>query len=192
MSAKICVSGKIATGKTTVSRELSRHFGYQIVSFGDIMRAYLNGLGVEPTREAMHAQSHRIVTEIGNFRAMDWFIDNSSDIDWQGNLIVDGCRHPETYKRLQELFDSCFLIHCSCCAPTQIKRIQERDKLSITQINKIVAHPVEEDLDRHFIVIADIVKREDDQPEIVVKQLISLLEEHDRNLAVFQNRGGLS
>lgn len=173
---KICVSGKIAAGKTTISLAFSQCFGFQIVSFGDILRDYFKRMNIKPTREILHQKSEEIVASVGNYGAMDWFMKHSPQINWNDNLIVEGCRHPETYQRMQELYSFCFLVHCSCCESVQIKRLMERDnKMSIEQIRRIIAHPVEEDLDTEFVQMADITNDEHTKQITVINKLELLL-----------------
>lgn len=179
MNIKICVSGKTAAGKTTISFALSQRFDFQVVSFGNILRDYFKTLNIKPTKEILHQKSEKIVASVGNYGAMDWFIKHSPQIDWNNNLIVEGCRHPETYQRMQELYNSCLLVHCSCCESVQIKRLIERDKMSVEQIRKITAHPVEKDLDTEFVQMADIINDEHTKQNVVINKLELLLRNND-------------
>jgi len=177
MPVKICISGKIAAGKTTLAQTLSRHFRIQVVSFGKIMRENLRKGGTEPTREALHEKSRQIVACVGNYGAMDWFVANSPEINWKGNLIVEGCRHPETFQRMKELFGSCLLIHCSCSKAVQIQRIMDRDGLSLEQTLDVISSPTEEDLDHEFITIADVMHNEQTQQVETLNVLMRLLKD---------------
>ena len=176
MSVKICISGKIAAGKTTLAQALAKRLDYQVVSFGSIIRETLKREGVEPTRDALHAKSYEIVASVGNYGAMDWFVANSPRINWGNNLIVEGCRNPETYQRMQELFPVCLLVHCSCSEPTQIQRIIKRDGLEIEKIHEIISRPVEEDLDGDFIKIADLINYEHTEQVKIMEELEVLLQ----------------
>lgn len=141
------------------------------------MRENLRKCGIEPTREALHEKSRQIVARVGNYGAMDWFVENSPEINWKGNLIVEGCRHPETFQRMKELFGSCLLIHCSCPRAVQIQRIMDRDGLSLRQTLDVVSSPTEEDLDHEFFTVADVVHYEHTLHTETVNALMRLMQD---------------
>lgn len=175
MGVKICVSGRMATGKSTLAAAIHQLFGFEIVSFGNIIRNHLQTQSIPITRENMHKLSEHIVAEYKDYGAMDWFIKNSSEIVWENSLIVEGCRHPDTYKRMTELFpESCILIHCTCSEETQIQRIMSRDNISRPEALKMIDHPVENGHDETFARMADIVMNEQMEQNIVLSMLQKL------------------
>lgn len=178
MPVKVCISGKIAAGKTTLAQALSRHFRIHVVSFGKIMKEYLRKCGIEPTRKVLHDKSEEIVSRVGNYGAMDWFVENSSEVDWASDLIIEGCRHPDTFRRMQELFGPCLLIHCSCSQATQIQRVMERDGLSLEKTLEVISSPTEADLDHEFFTVAHAVHNEHTSQTETINALIQLMQKN--------------
>src|SRR5688500_16975273 len=104
MNKVICVSGRIASGKSTFCVALQKAVPKSIVrSFGDVVRKHARRDGVEPVRANLQEVGSRLV-------AGGWpsFVDELVlDVpDEVSVLIVDGVRHVEPITELHRRYPS--------------------------------------------------------------------------------------
>lgn len=179
LSTKICLCGLMGAGKTTAAHFLASKLSLPVFSTGGILRAYCKRRGIPIIREELQRQSAMIVESHGQYGAMDWFIANSTGIDWQGDMIFEGFRHPDTFARFKELYPSAILINCICNINTRIERIAERDDLSLSEVLRVISNPVTEQDLEGFELMAHIHKDELMDPRLLlstVKNILSLLQ----------------
>ncbi|MBU4338343.1 AAA family ATPase [Patescibacteria group bacterium] len=175
MIPKICIAGKIACGKSTVSEVIVRHFGFPRVSFGDILRKYSRTQGLPQTREALQNLGQKILDQYGYDGFLKWAMDNSPDTNWNGPLIIDGLRHIAVYEHIVELFPETILVYCKCDMQTQISRIVSRDKITKEEAIKIVSHSTERYI-QELESYAHIVYRTDSDMQNIIGQLDKLIQ----------------
>jgi dephospho-CoA kinase len=159
-SIKICLCGLMGAGKTTAAQFLAERLDLPVVSTGGVLRRYCQENGISTTREELQRQSKIIVEKYGQDGAMDWFIKESIDINWSGNMIFEGLRHPETFMRFRELYPRAILVNCTCDINTRIERIMKRNKLSFDAVLKIISNPITEQELEGFELLAHVHKDE--------------------------------
>jgi len=173
--AKICIAGKIACGKSTVSEVIMRHFGFPKVSFGDILRKYSLIQNLPQTREVLQNLGQKILDQCGYDGFLKWVMDNSPNIDWNGPLIIDGLRHIPVYEHIVELFPETILVYCKCDVRTQINRIVSRDKITKEETIKIVSHSTEKYI-QELEPYAHIVYQSDSNMQDIIRQIDKLIQ----------------
>ncbi len=129
----ICITGEIASGKTTLSRELSKMTGYPRYSISDYLKekAKIHGYDII-TREVLQSVG-KVCIDLGWNSFCTGFL---TYVNWNVNqpLIIDGIRHKEFFTALKELIspDLCLLLFLD----VENAIIQERLRIrGETQIN---------------------------------------------------------
>lgn len=162
----VAVSGKLRSGKTRFSQELSRQLGWPRVAFGDYVRAAVKSEGGDPTcRRALQDYGlRRIEADVFDFCRC---VLGQVEYDHHTNLIVDGVRHKIALESIQQL-----------CMPMQTRllyikcadeiRYERANQLRTDNIFSQDQHPVEVEsggiLESMASLVADC---EDDQTKVV-------------------------
>jgi cytidylate kinase len=142
MNRIICVSGGIASGKTTLCAALAESIpGAQRLSFGDVVRLRTRAQGLELTRENLQKVGEQCISEgwPAFVDAMLSGLSSSTDV-----LIVDGVRHLEPVLQLREIFPAAPLTLAFLRVEGEElrKRLDSRGESATAQL-----HPVEADLE---------------------------------------------
>jgi cytidylate kinase len=99
----VCFSGRIGSGKTTVSIEVAKRLGLPRASFGDYVRSAATSKGLDSTaREILAPLGEQIIEELG----WDEFcrrVLQASGWDGSSGLIVDGIRHLQALQQIQAI-----------------------------------------------------------------------------------------
>jgi len=172
MNLKICIAGKICSGKSTVARAVAVHTRYPFTSFGDILRKYSVKSGLSASREVLQSLGQDLIDRFGHEGFLKWSIDHSPYIRWDDVLIIDGLRHEVIYRCLVELFPASVLVYCVCDRETQLSRLMNRDKITRTEAEKIISHKTDAYVDE-LESKAHIVYR----PECEISSFLSHLDE---------------
>lgn len=147
MSIKICVAGKICSGKSTLVRGVAPHLRYSIISFGGILRGYAERQELPTTREHLQRLGQEMIDRHGYDGFTTWCIEQTPDRLWEQPLIVDGLRHGAVYQCIQARFPRHVLVYCDCDPETQMTRLVERDGLSRDAAQRILLHSTESCID---------------------------------------------
>jgi adenylate kinase family enzyme len=97
VSLRICVAGKISSGKSTLSKAISSNIGFPIISFGGILRDYSESNGLPTARKDLQRLGQEIIDQFGFEGFVRWMI-NHSTISWDDSLIIDGLRHKDLWE----------------------------------------------------------------------------------------------
>lgn len=97
----LAFSGKIGSGKTTLTTMLAVRLGWPRVSFGEYVRQLAIQRQLEPTRQVLQALGETLLDE-----SIEEFCKRViAQADWQatGNLLIDGVRHISVLDQLESL-----------------------------------------------------------------------------------------
>lgn len=144
MDTKICVAGKICSGKSTLAKKIAEHTIYPLISFGGILKDHLVKSDLPVTRESLQRIGQELIDQLGYDGFLRWSVEHSSQIQWDGPLIVDGLRHGAIYARFVEMFPRSVLVYCVCDLETQLVRLMARDKISENAAREILSHETEQ------------------------------------------------
>lgn len=144
MDLKICVAGRICSGKSTLAKRIATHVGCPLVSFGEILKDHLLKNELPATREALQNLGQELISQLGYDGFLQWSIDHSPHIQWKSALVMDGLRHGAIYSRLVEKFPRTVLIYCACSPETQLARLMKRDKVARDEAKRIISHTTEQ------------------------------------------------
>ena len=129
----LCIVGKIASGKTYVSKTIANKNNWLRCSTSDFLRDILHGNGEPfPTREQLQEAGEREIRKGWNTFARN-FLDYAITKKVGDYLIVDGVRHIEFFNEIRDIISpkKCLLIYLE--VPNQIiqRRLQERGETQI-------------------------------------------------------------
>lgn len=141
MKAVICLSGGIASGKTTVAQALAKRFpNVAVRSFGDVVRQQARGQEKALDRAALQEVGLSLV-QAGWQAFIGALLQNvSQSIDV---LIVEGIRHVEAVDELRRrrLSDRVLTVYLKVGFAVQEQRLRERGESSASR-----SHAVESSL----------------------------------------------
>src|SRR5437879_891815 len=97
----IALSGKLGSGKTTISSAIATLLGWRRVGFGDYVRKVVRERGLEETRQNLQV----VGTELLEADPREFCKAVLSSGGWTSGepLIIDGLRHVRTIAIVQEL-----------------------------------------------------------------------------------------
>lgn len=176
MKVKIYVAGKICSGKSTLAKRIAEHTGYPLISFGGILKNHLVKSDLPITRESLQRIGQELIDQLGYEGFVQWSIEHSPEIQWDGHLIVDGLRHGVIYNHLVDKFPRSFLVYCACDPKTQLARLMARDRINEEEARRILSHGTE-----HYVSElepqANLVFRPEDSLEDFLARLDALIKQ---------------
>ena len=146
----IMFCGKIASGKTSLSRSLAAALNYRWASFGNLVRKEAEKRGLPLSREVLQDLGESLVREdVKRFCVM--FLE-----EWHPGepLVVDGLRHLEVLEEFRAIDGDVRLIYVYAGADTRLMRLLKRGEEITTRIEN---HPVEIDDGDMLIKQADLL-----------------------------------
>lgn len=174
LNTKVCIADKIACGKSTITEAIALHTGFPRISFGNVLREYSEEQDLPQTREALQDLGQEILDEYGYEGFLEWTIEHSPNINWNGPLLIDGLRHPVIYECILEMFLSTILVYCNCNVQMQIDRIVARDRITKEEALKIISHPTEKYI-QDIKPYADIIYQSGSNISGAIRQLDKLM-----------------
>lgn len=172
MSWLICIAGEIASGKSTLARELQAELqGSTLVAFGDVVRRHAQREGLAPSRQNLQRTGRQLIAAgwpafVDQLLAL---IDGESDV-----LIVEGIRHlaavDELGRRLPDR--QCLLIFLGIDEASQQERLDARG-----EARQALGHAVEQEV-RELRSTADLFLSGASPLEELVQEVVDRLS-HD-------------
>lgn len=179
----IGVAGPMGSGKTyfvemAVLYLQSLGIIVQITSAGDVFRGMLIREGGDPEdRKLLHQKSKGLLKTVEYHKILDWFMENTPNIDWSsGIIIIDGIRHPDSYKRMKCLFGRrCALVYCHCPDEIRFERIVKRGLLTAEIVEQTFSDEIENSNAAYFLDEATQAFFHNDNPIEVIARIVPLL-----------------
>jgi cytidylate kinase len=120
-------SGRIGSGKTTISQSVADALGWTFASFGEFVRGVARSRNLDP-------DSREVLQEIGNLLIAQGWPEFCKDVlaaaAWQPDkpLVVDGIRHTEAVQHLAKIAYPLPFVHVHVAVDEQIRldRLQQR------------------------------------------------------------------
>jgi|SRR5215470_1786748 len=168
MKALICVSGGIASGKTTVAQALAERFPNAVVrSFGDMVRQQARRQGKRLDRTALQAVGLSLV-QAGWAAFVDALlvgVPQSVDV-----LIIEGIRHLDAVDELRRrrLSDQLLTIYLKVTPHVQEQRLRERGESLVSRDH----------------VVESLVSKIEASADVTIDSTLSLTEIEARILAL--------
>jgi cytidylate kinase len=149
----LAISGRIASGKSTLAVRLAEKMNCARASFGEYVRIVAESKGLEPTRDNLQAVGADLV-ESGWEPFCRAVLSRSS---WQPGqlLVVDGIRHVEAVRQLKSLVAPTSVILVHVRIDEQVREDRLREKQGTSEAHE--AHSTEHDVKSALPLIADLV-----------------------------------
>lgn len=153
----IAFSGKLGSGKTTISNATATALGWPLVGFGDYVRKVVCERGLKGTRENLQA----VGTELLEADPCEFCKAVLSSGGWiRGKpLLIDGLRHVRTIAIIEELIAPATLriISILVSEATRLQRLGRRNQVDAAFIGMIEAHSSEQEVGSILSNHADLV-----------------------------------
>lgn len=147
MSGIVCgFSGRIGSGKTSISKEVAHQLNWPRVSFGE----YVGKLAKE---KKLDSSSRSILQNLGESLINDgiekFCRSVIAQVKWQPGqyLVIDGIRHQEVIYKLKEIVapSRFILMHIYINEDRRLQRITQRDMISKNEWINVNKHSTEKD-----------------------------------------------
>jgi cytidylate kinase len=140
----VLVCGSIASGKSSVAKEVSRVSRLPCLSFGDLIRQMAADQGSSDDREALQQLGHDLFERLGPEGMVDRLL---SEVE--GPAVIEGIRHLRVLDALQQRCEPCLVVFIEADRPTIERRFVDRAHHSDVTIDsgRALAHPVESEVE---------------------------------------------
>jgi len=166
----LAFSGKIASGKSTLSLRLAEQLNWKYTSFGDYVRDVAKLRGLENSRQELQNVGQSLIEE--GWRQFCQSV--LSQTNWLPGepLVIDGIRHIEAIATLQPLVfpSKLFLIYVSTDEAIREARFAQRgEKLAEDGQRLHQEHSTEVQVEEQLPLVADLIVN-GDKPIIEIIQ----------------------
>jgi len=149
-------SGRIKSGKTTISKAVAESLGIEHASFGDFVRYEATRRGVDPeSRHNLQAIGESLIEERG---WPQFCRDVLQHAGWKHShpIIVDGIRHVNAVNALLDIVSPLpfFLVHIQLEEQKRIQRLVDQDFDAQRQLD---SHSTERDVKNLLPGMADLI-----------------------------------
>jgi dephospho-CoA kinase len=155
MRTLIGIAGKSCSGKTTLARHLLSWLDGNLLSFGDYVRR------ISPSGNLQDLGQHLVESNADDF--IENFL-SGQKISTHPFLIIEGVRHVNVWKRLQERYFQNLLVVIDPPESILVARMRQTKGLSPDEAMEHLHHPVESQV-QLLATVADILFREESHVE---------------------------
>jgi dephospho-CoA kinase len=168
----IAFSGKLGSGKTTISDATAKALGWPLVGFGDYVRKVVLERGLAGTRENLQAVGAELLE--GDSCDFCKAVLSSGGWTWREPLLVDGLRHVRTIAIIQKLISPAKLriVSISVSEVTRLQRLGQRSQLDAASISTIEAHSSEQEVSSILCNHADLVINGEKPVNVLVAEVV--------------------
>ena len=172
-----CFSGRIGSGKTSITQILSTALGWPRAGFGDYLRARIAREGGDPnSRQVLQDLGQSLVDTDPDGFCLDVF--KSAKFQPGGNLLLDGIRHVDIKNRIAALVapSRTILIHLTLDDAELLKRVESRSQGNV-DLARAEKHRVKSELVNSLPQIADRVVDANLSIQALARNLLSVIGE---------------
>ena len=157
LSVAVGFSGKIKSGKTTISQKLADQFGIKRASFGDYVRSICVSQQLDiASRDVLQAVGEATINKLGWPKFCASLLEFS---EWERNnpIVIDGIRHTEALNHLKVLLAplQLVLVYVDVSQAIQNDRFTSLD--GSTSLQTAMLHSTERDVESSLRDAADLV-----------------------------------
>lgn len=151
----LAFAGRVASGKSTLAREVANALDWKRASFGDYVRIVANSQGLEPSREVLQDLGESLAKAPEEFcRAM------LAHFGWQSGepLVIDGVRHREVVEALRRIVAplELRLIFVDISEEQRRERLARKGDVDAHRMPQIEKHSTEKQVGAVLHDIADL------------------------------------
>jgi dephospho-CoA kinase len=182
----LCFSGRMGSGKSSVTKVVADALQWQRVSFGDYVRNCVSSAGGDPeSRETLQDFGQRLATNDpdGFCRA----VLQSREFAAGANLVVDGIRHVDIYARISRMVapSKAILLYLTVDDVELQRRIEARQE-KVLEIQRAERHNVESDVVSSLAGMADLIVDASPPANQIARTIIQSLSNYGLDSAIIE------
>lgn len=171
-------AGRIASGKSTLSKEISQHLGWQYVSFSYYVRTVARNRKLDESREVLQNLGASLINQ-----GVEKFCQSVlAQVNWQPlqPLVIDGIRHVEVVKVLQKIISPLEfrLVFISIDEKIRNARLDKRNITDYQNNQGIEAHSTEVQVQTLLPRIADLTVDGTQKTEELVQEVLAWMQKY--------------
>jgi dephospho-CoA kinase len=165
----LCLSGRIAAGKSTLSRQLHERLGWPTASFGEYVRSEASRRGLGSQRETLQNLGAELIEAHGWQEFCRRTLAHASVSTDDAPVLVEGVRHAPALAALRILYapTPVRLVHVLSSEEQRQARLRDRG-VSRLRADAWTAHSTEHDVAVRLPELADLAVSADDSAVDVV------------------------
>jgi adenylate kinase family enzyme len=165
-------AGQIASGKSTLSKEISQYLNWERVSFGDYVRTVARSQGQNESREVLQEIGFSLINQ-----GMEKFCHSVlAQVNWKPGqpLVIDGIRHSEIVSILHQIVAPLEfrLVFISVARPIRNTRLIERGSTHYQNHQNIEVHSTEVQVQTLLPTIADLTLDGTQKTEELIQEVV--------------------
>jgi dephospho-CoA kinase len=158
MNFIIAFSGKIGSGKSTLSKNIANELDLSYISFGDYVRHIASLRALDYSRITLQSLGENLIKEQG---WMNFCINVLRHGGWRTSkpVVLDGIRHTEALECVKQIVFplEVILVYIQLESSERARRIKERDKTNDLTLNKFDTHSTETQVNSLLMKAANIL-----------------------------------
>jgi len=165
-------TGRIGSGKTTISSVVAEKLDWPRVSFGDYVRKIAQERGLEESREVLQQLGESLLS--GNPEQFCRAVLAHAHWKQGQSLVIDGVRHIEVVDWLRHLVAPAkfLLVYVAVSESARQSRLLERDRTDASLLPSIESHSTERDVTSVLLSQADLIIDSSQSPEQITKRIM--------------------
>jgi cytidylate kinase len=175
----LAFSGKIGSGKTTLSQQVADALGWRRASFGEYLCTFAQSQGLEVSRDVLQELGESLVA-----RGPDDFCKTVlAHFGWNSGepLVIDGVRHAAVFEALRRLVAplELRLVFVSVDETTRLKRLKQTDRDVIGRLKDVESHSTEREVTDKLPSLASRHVQGDRPAKEVVREIVGWVHQGD-------------
>lgn len=158
MNSIVAFSGKIGSGKSTLSKSIAKDLNLPYISFGDYVRHVASLRGLDYSRDTLQSLGENLIKEQGWLK---FCINVLHHGGWNTSkpVILDGIRHVEALECIKQIVHplEVILVFIQLAPVERARRITGRDKTDEPNLNRFDDHSTETQVNSTLLAAANIV-----------------------------------
>jgi cytidylate kinase/transcriptional regulator with XRE-family HTH domain/Zn-dependent peptidase ImmA (M78 family) len=175
----LAFSGKIGSGKTTLSQQVADALGWRRASFGEYLSMFAKSQGLDDSREVLQELGESLVSRNPD----DFCRSVLAHFGWRSGepLVIDGVRHATIFEALRRIVAplDLRLVFVNVDEDTRLKRLKKTDRDVIGRLQEVEAHSTERDVVNTLPSLASRHIRGDRPPNEVVREIVGWVHQGD-------------
>jgi transcriptional regulator with XRE-family HTH domain/Zn-dependent peptidase ImmA (M78 family)/adenylate kinase family enzyme len=175
----LAFSGKMGSGKSTLSQQVADALGWKRASFGDYLRVFARSQGLEESREVLQDLGESLVIKDPTAFCHSVL----THFQWHSGepLVIDGVRHAAVLDSLRKLVAplELRLVFIEIDEGTRIKRLQKIDKSVLDRLAVVESHSTEREVVSTLPALAAWHVQGDRPVDQVVQEILAWVHQGD-------------
>jgi cytidylate kinase len=176
----LAFSGKMGSGKSTLSEHVAKALDWKRASFGDYVRKIAKDEGLdEESRDVLQELGARLVKS----GPEEFCRDVLAQFDWRSGepLIVEGVRHAEIIEALRRVVAplEVRLVFLEVTDVRRIERLQMRDSAVVERLKQVESHSTEKQVSTVLPEMADLRVSGDKSISELVLEIVTWVHQGD-------------